>query len=918
MAVSKTSGSTVGWVSQAESLRAEGGELLRGPQLEQALDMLNHVRATLGDARLVEDIRDFVDSSIEAERRETRIARARNQVAHALVQHVEGRSRAALQAAARAIEELPVELQDQAGVGVLFRLVAPRYAEVMLAGPRDRVRGVSWSPDGGRLLGLPPQGSGQATVWNAAGERVARLGGESWGRWVFEWCPDGRSFVACRRGEGPVLLHDHDGNLLQELSPRGIKLRPWSHTGFYSPDGSRIMMKDADGCLVLWDRDGAPVTAASEILGPVRRPTWSRTGVRVVAWTETGLAVWADGTVLRPEEDEFLHKKATFHWSPDSTMLLCVEPDRVRLFDRDLRLVGEALTQRTVGVSWSPLHGGPALLRGADRWDLLHRDGRLQPLDEGTGALQAAWHPGGERLVMVRSSSGDLDVVCLTLHGEVAARAELDMPGVQRAVPRWSPGGEQLLVHGSAEVAASGSLVLLNDQLEVLFRCEHGGVPAAPWAPAAASPRFLAVGASSGRLEIRDGGGGLLGRLAVTPELEAELWSPHGEHIVTRDPQLSTVLWRGDGSHRAELRTPTGPATEVGFDPRGELVAVCSPAGAAMHDPQGVLVRTLEELLPGSMSTQQPAWRGDGERLLTARWSADSSAEVRGAIQIWNRTGELVGQLDMAHERDRAWWGPRGDFLLFMTGDGAAARVYDAEGELVCEVRGQKIQAGVLMGDALAHGDATYRPELVLVQGGRLTRYDLGCTELGRAQRVHGPEALRVYRSPSGLMLLTVSRDGTAAVWDRELRNLWSTEVHDASVLRGAWSPDSTRWVTMSQNQAYLWTLDEGSGVRLGEGSNSFQDVVFAAGAEPWLMTAEYSRVRLWDDEGAELAEVWVDDVAQTLSWSASGDLVAVGQRGRSLQLLPGSVAEMLRWARRLVPDDVSVAASPAPTDEVG
>ncbi|HEX7498378.1 MAG TPA: hypothetical protein VF344_07945 [Candidatus Limnocylindrales bacterium] len=283
-----------------------------------------------------------------------------------------------------------------------------------MAGP---VTSLAWSPDGQLLATTPGDALGTgttATIWTAAGGRVATLAGHTGAITCMAWAPDSRTVASASR-DGSVRLWDRTGRLVRALAGADPVLAlAWSPDGSVLASGAVHFPAAAAGALVqlpgvvrLWRPDGTRIASMGTELtgGKFLNLAWSPDGTMLAAGAVDYRTWHADGSpvgVLRTGGSPAW----AMAWSPDSIA--------VALGDENgsLQLVspqGDSIAQtHYVGdvnsVSYSP--NGTGIVIGQNtEVQFAHPDDLPGPVWKVPAAAQgrSAWSPDGQRLAIAIS-----------------------------------------------------------------------------------------------------------------------------------------------------------------------------------------------------------------------------------------------------------------------------------------------------------------------------------------------------------------------------------------------------------------------------------------------------------------------------------------------------------------------------------
>jgi Tol biopolymer transport system component len=228
------------------------------------------------------------------------------------------------------------------------------------------------------------------------------------------------------------------------------------------------------------------------------------------------------------------------------------------------------------GPQWAPF--GRRILFGAvqgtgtDLWVTGHRGHhkhrvlRAGPLTD----LEAAWAPGGHRLVVARNGEGVSRLLVYSFETKVATPITPNGRAVLVDSPAWSPDGRRIVFRREGVDGARSDLWSIRpngtDLTRLTFTPTPDLVEVGPnWSPDGSrilfSRRVFGEPSCSRLFTIRSDGTGLTRLQAGCPWSEAA-WSPNGRKIVvSRDGPRGSRLWTmsADGSSRSFLVTGRSP-----------------------------------------------------------------------------------------------------------------------------------------------------------------------------------------------------------------------------------------------------------------------------------------------------------------------------------------------------------------------
>jgi WD40 repeat protein len=674
-----------------------------------------------------------------------------------------------------------------------------------LRGHPDPVTGVSWSPDGKRILSVSSKMP--VRVWDAAtGQVVFSLGGVPNLASEAIWSPDGKRILAA--GSTLKILDAETGKELQALSGR----LSWENTAPWSPDGKRILI--AEGYQTkMWDvekgqaiqtlpRDDSVVVLVSIV-------AWSPDGKRVLTTTGAFAKVWA------AENGEELCSFRAYNdritsavWSPDSKRIATAGNDPTpKVWDADTGQELHALKSRdrsvVTRVAWSP--DGTRILGVGHTatmvWDA-ESGQELSTLQESPHQVfRAAWSPDSRRIATASAGyatvwDANTGKELLILRGHT---------GAVRCVA-WSPDGRRL-VTGSGDIGSAGEVRVWDADQGQEFLSLRGHsmwVDAVAWAP---DGKRCLTGSLDGTTKVWDAEKGLeVGSIkGHLGSINSVAWSHDGKRLVTGSQDRTVRIWdASNGQELHVLKAPDGSVKRVAWSPEDDRVAIVSSNDLVrIWDPgAGQEVRTLRG---HTAPVSDLAWSPDGKRLVT----------TGGSGKIW----------DVAQGKELFSLKPRGQRNI-------PPRLTEGTGHLISascvawSPDGKRIATGS-RDRAVTVWDAATGAELLTLRG-------------------HTAPVTSVAWSPDGERIASTAEDGTLRVWETD-------KGQELLSLRGsfdygvAWSPDGTRLLVAGRDNSAM--ILEG---RRKQRVRIFHDHIYVVDRVAW--SADGKHLFAWDQLGKVLA----------------------------------------------------------------
>jgi WD40 repeat protein/predicted acylesterase/phospholipase RssA len=612
---------------------------------------------------------------------------------------------------------------------------------------------LSWSPDGS-WVGI--FGNEVLAVCDAT---TGRVGGRHHGAsGVFAWAPDG-ACIALTSAEG-------SGGLVIGRVPERSGDLAWSHLGSgdfrslcWSPDAMLLVAGAADGAIEVFERDGGTLLAE-------HRPDDEDTGAATaLAWS--------------PDEDHIAVGYA-------SGRAVILRQDGLAPVGPGFRVDGDV-----VSLGWCPL-GRRVAFRGS-RGDALVVDAErcevVATLDRSHRIRGVSWDPDGRRLLVAGEDGAarvhpiDFETLLLAV-GEQCTRRSLTAAEWLRVFGPPAEARRDSWPRPASEGVGARS-----------YRGHRAALRGVAWRPPGG--RELVSSSWDGSVHVWSARNAELSRVLLEPDPQGEggawaSWSPDGQRIALgrrRDDYLDVGCVE---SWERALAFDVRPATPdwIQWSNDGRRVAVAGNRHLAVCD--GATARPVASVpICSSGEITWVAWHPSNSDLLAVATSSEGEA-----VAVWDlRRGEAPTLAPEGHT-DKVWrvhWSPDGAMLATACNDGDL-RLYSLDSvHPIAEVGSTDPMASPRCmtwsadGQRIAVGYTT----------GRIVVYSLEGLVAVVDEVIHDDVIFHLDFSPVDLRLLSLSRDGSARIFDA-MEPSEPIELGGGSgrVNWAVWSPDGRQVAT--------------------------------------------------------------------------------------------------------------------------
>jgi WD40 repeat protein len=546
--------------------------------------------------------------------------------------------------------------------GVLRAWESATLEQRILLEGEQSVRGVTWSPDGGRIAAAGSWGEatlqegGFVTILDAASGAQLQYMIHREGKddlHAITWSPDGTRLASGGHHHGEMQIWDPlAGRLLQTTIAHANAFSAMA----WSPDGTRLVTASYDTSIRIWDATSLEkqleINPAHH--GKVLSVAWSTDGFKIVSSGEEGLLkIWNTqsgrligclrghrgrvSSVLWNNADETLYSGGADgtikHWNPQTAEGWQSMPgESAFAFDPEGRRLA-------VGAD-CPLHGNREITN--PRSETKRMRVNIVEVPSGRQLLSfpcrtrkvrtISWHPDGKLLGVAPNQEG-VRIWDLEKKEESNQSLKVSTKGIRAMA--WHRDGQRIVVGGHAR-----DVNIWNTQTgqieRVLLRhseCRFGPIFSVAWDPHGTR---VAACCFVNHVMIWDANSGDLLHLFSGPQ-----------------------VIRGAGSHNNVAWNPMGTRLASGFGD-GSIIVWDTESGEELH------VFTGHTSCVASLD-----WSPDGDRLL--------SLSVDGTVRLWNAsTGREMLALPNSHgglDSPSVAWSPNGKAFAVT---GSELRYFDA------------------------------------------------------------------------------------------------------------------------------------------------------------------------------------------------------------------------------------------------
>ncbi|MCC5943728.1 MAG: WD40 repeat domain-containing protein [Bernardetiaceae bacterium] len=332
---------------------------------------------------------------------------------------------------------------------------------------------------------------------------------------------------------------------------------------------------------------------------------------------------------------------------------------------------------------------------------------------------------------------------------------------------------------------------------------------------------------------VFDSEGNLLLHLKHNENIEAAVFAPNGQYILTFGEESQAQLWNLKGERIATLGRNT--TYYAAFAPDGEhVICLSTDNKTRIFDKQGELLHVHQH----AQRPQQAVWRPDSRAYLLFFEKWDAPAELR------QRNGDIITAFEDHNNRITyaAFYGS--DRLLIASKDWTA-RLYALGG-----LRQKLVNLPSLPKDWVHHKTKG----IWLTQGKEVLFFNAeNSNELFRFKHAETVQTIAI--SPDGNYIFTAATDNSIRVWTAEGNLLTDFRGHKVANRSLAILPDGDRFLSLDvENNLMLNDLKGGMIMHIKPQKMAYH-IGFTADKVKIFCTESDSVLRIYDMEGRLLSE---------------------------------------------------------------
>ncbi|WP_424099728.1 AAA-like domain-containing protein [Moorena producens] len=464
-----------------------------------------------------------------------------------------------------------------------------------LEGHLDRIRGVTFSPDGKILATASADNT--VKLWTIEGRELQTLEGHSDNVWSVNFSPDGKTLASASEDGRIKLWNVEDGTELKTLKSYNKKLTSVS----FSPDGKTLASAGFDGMVELWNVE--------------------------------------DGTVLRSFKGHLGQISASVSFSPDGKLLASASYDSTvkvwNIEDGTELFTLKGHREQLTSVSFSPdskILASTSFDKTIKLWNV--EDGTLLKTLEGHIApvWNVSFSPESSKIKTLASASEDGTVRLWNLEKYFETQTFTGHRAIVWHVT-FSPDGKTLASAGNDYTVKLWNIEGIEPQTLEGHRSRVLNVSFSP------DSKTLASASVGNKVKLWDINGSELKTLeGHRDRVSSVSFSRDGQLLASASDDRTVKLWHvADGTLVQTLTGHRDKLTSVSFSPDGQLLASASNDRTVKlwHLKNGILLQTLTGHRGVAASV---SFSPDGKIL--------ASASNDRTIKLWNvEDGSLLRTL---------------------------------------------------------------------------------------------------------------------------------------------------------------------------------------------------------------------------------------------------------------------------------
>ena len=344
-------------------------------------------------------------------------------------------------------------------------------------------------------------------------------------------------------------------------------------------------------------------------------------------------------------------------------------------------------------------------------------------------------------------------------------------------------------------------------------------------------------------------------------------WNPDGNLLATAASDQRIRIWNRDGTQVFSFEIP-GRLDEysIAWSPDGKILAsvALNEGIPRFWDRKGNL---LVELKEDPRPVSEMKWSPSGLHLATLDRASEDNKPF-AIVRIWDREGHpIAGLSGHLGSTDKFNWSTDGTMLATVSRD-KTARIWDTNGKTVHVLEGHT--------DAIEH--VTWNPAKPIIatgsKDGTVRLWDVQEGQLIKELPLHKNAITKLAFNSTGPRLIVVASDSNQETGDTRLLTFEGESVANhvskidrldgqtifanfrARIDNVVWSPDGTKFMTLSSKQADLWTSDGIQLASFGGDETPVTELSWSPDSSLLATAGNESTIRVWDALGHRVAVI--------------------------------------------------------------